>query len=64
VLPRIIKVVELVKYDLTCDCNAEKYPLIERVVGSVHSYDNNMFKALLCKNCIKEHEEVVKAEEG
>jgi hypothetical protein len=30
------------KYDYSCDCDAEKYPLIERVVGSVHSYDNNI----------------------
>ena len=52
------------KYDYSCECDAEKYPLIERVVGSVHSYDNNMFKALLCEDCIREHKEVMKAEEG
>jgi len=43
----ITKGVDLVKYDLSCDCNAEKYPLIERAVGGIHSYDNNMFKAIL-----------------
>ena len=52
------------KYDLTCECNAEKYPVIERAVGGIRSYDNNMFKVLLCKDCIREHEEVMKAEEG
>ena len=52
------------KYDLTCECNGQKYPLIERAVGGIRSYDNNMFKALLIEDCIKEHEEVVKAEEG
>ena len=51
------------KYDLTCECNAPKYPVIERAVGGIRSYDNNMFKALLCKDCIREHEEVIKAEE-
>ena len=61
---RITKVVELVKYDLTCDCNAKKYPVIERAIVGIRSYDNNMFKALLCEDCIKEHEDVVKAEEG
>ena len=52
------------KYDLTCDCYAEKYPVIERAVGGMPSYDNNIFKALLFEGCIKEHGEVVKAEEG
>ena len=52
------------KYDLTCDCNAPKYPVIERAVGGICSYENNMFKALLCTDCIREHEEVIKAEEG
>ena len=52
------------KYDLTCDCNAKKYPVIERAIVGIHNYDNNMFKALLCEDCIKEHEDVVKAEEG
>ena len=49
------------KYDYPCDCDGGKYSLIERVVGSVHSYENNMFKTLLCKDCIREHEEVMKA---
>ena len=46
-------------YDFICDCDAEKFPLIEKAVGGVNSYDNNMFKALLCRKCLKEHEEVV-----
>ena len=45
------------KYDFTCDCDAEKFPLIERAVGGANSYNNNMFKALLCSKCLKDHEE-------
>ena len=52
------------KYHYSCECGAEKYPLIERAVGGIGGYDNNMFKALLCEDCIKEHKEVMKAEEG
>ena len=52
------------KYDYSCYCAAETYSLIERVVGSVHSYENNMFKALVCKDCLGEHGDVMKAEKG
>jgi len=60
----ITKGVDLVKYDLSCDCNAEKYPLIERALGGIRSYDNNMFKAIHCEDCIKEHGDVVKVAFG
>ena len=33
------------KYDYSCECDAEKYPLIERVVGSVHYYENKIAQA-------------------
>ena len=49
----------LVEYDFTCDCDAEKFPLIEKAVGGVNSYKNNMFKALLCSKCLKDHEEAI-----
>ena len=32
--------------------------------GGIGSNDNNLFKALLCEDCIKKHREVIKAEEG
>ena len=47
------------KYDFICDCDAEKFPLIAKAVGGVNSYKNNMFKALLCSKCLKDHEEVM-----
>ena len=47
------------KYDFTCDCDAEKFPLIERAVGGANSYENNMFKALLCSECLKDNKEVI-----
>ena len=52
------------KYDYSCECDAEKYPLIERVFDSIHSSENNIFKAKFCKDCIREHKEVMKAEES
>ena len=52
-------IVSIMKYDFICDCDAEKFPLIEKAVGGVYSYKNNMFKALLCSNCLKDHEEVI-----
>ena len=52
------------KYDYSCECGAEKYPLIERVVGALLRYDNKMFKAQLDKDCIREHDDDMKAEEG
>ena len=33
------------EYDFTCDCDAEKFPLIEKAVGGANSYDNNMVDA-------------------
>ena len=52
------------KYGYSRECDASKHALIERVVGSVYSYEDSMFKALLCKDCIRENEKVMKAEDG
>ena len=52
------------QYGYCCECDANKHPLIERVVGSVCSYEDSMFKALLCKDYIRENEKVMKAEDG
>ena len=41
------------EYDLTCDCQGKKFPMIERAIAEIHSYSNKIFKALLSKNCIK-----------